>query len=134
MAFLEAAPLGLGPAYVVLLDRHRVRAPRLTNALERGTEVARSGGGRIVGVVREDVEEPSPEDLLPRRHRRPQVCVADRDDRQIRRQDEEQPRRGLEERAKVRSRGGGRLAFVHAPPVRHGRPFCVAALPADTAP
>ncbi len=102
MPLLEAAALGLGPANVILLQGHRVRDARLADAIERGAEVPRAGGRRVIGVVGEDLEEPSSDNLVPLRHRRFQVRVVRRDDRQVWRKDEEEPRRRLEDGTEVR--------------------------------
>src|SRR5260370_17251531 len=68
-ALLEAAALGLGPADVVLLNRHGVGGAGGAHGVERGAQVAHSVGGRVVGVVGEDVKQPAPAALLPPSHR-----------------------------------------------------------------
>src|SRR6185436_4196878 len=71
------------------------------DALKRPAQVARARGLRVVGVVREDVEDPAAGDLLALGQRRSQVRVGDRDDAQFRVQHQQWDRRVLKERAEV---------------------------------
>ena len=99
---LEPAALGLGSANVVLLDRHGVGDTILEHPVERGSQVSGPGGVRVVGVVREDVEETAAEDLLPLGHRGAQIRIARCHDLQVRGQHEIEPGGRLEERPEVR--------------------------------
>jgi hypothetical protein len=101
VAHLEPPALGLRPADVVLLHRHRVRPARLAHPLERRAQVADAGRGRIVGVVGEDVEDAAPEDVVAADHGRGQVRLAHRDDAKVGIEHQEQTRRTLEQRPKV---------------------------------
>jgi hypothetical protein len=79
--------------------------PWSADPAERGTEVANARRLRIVGVVGEHVEELAADDVLTLRHRRVEVGVAGRNDRQVRGEDEVESWRRLEKRPEV---GGGK--------------------------
>jgi hypothetical protein len=102
VAHLEApAFLGRAPD-VVLLHGHRVGRAAVAHAFQRRAQVAHAVRRRVVGVVREDVEDPATDDLVALRHRRREVRIAHRDDPELRVQDEVEPGRGLEKQSKVR--------------------------------
>lgn len=111
---VERAPVALfeggwipGAWNVVLLHRHRVRDAAVEHALERGAQVPGPGRLRVPRVVREHLEQPSPEDRRPLRHGRAQVGVADRDDREVGGQHEIEARDRLEQESEIS------LARVH---------------------
>src|SRR5574341_648527 len=63
----------------------------------------------VVGVVRKDLKEVSPQNFFALGHRGPQIGLADRDDNQGRRQDEVRPWCGLEQGPEVGARSVGGL-------------------------
>ena len=80
----EATALGFRTPNIVLLDGHRIRSHQREHARERGPQIRDPGCGRVVGVVGEDLEQRSTDDRLPARHRRLEVRIAYRHDRQVR--------------------------------------------------
>ncbi len=89
--FLESASFRFGPADVVFLHRHGIRRSILQHSGQRRAQIRDSGRGWVIGIFRKDVEQVSPQNLLPLRHRRAQIRVAHGHDRQGRRQNEVQP-------------------------------------------
>src|SRR5262245_16631901 len=77
--------------------------------VERCRQVADAGRLRVVGVVGEDVEQPSARDLLALGHRGLEVGVAGRDDAQLWVEDQVETRRTLEQGAEVRRLPEARL-------------------------
>ena len=104
-ALLESAAFGIGPRDVVLLDGHGVAHPVAQHPGQRCPQVAHALGGGVVGVVGEDVEDAPADDCGPSGPGRLQVGVAGRDDDELRVEDEEEARGGLEEHPEV---GSGR--------------------------
>ncbi len=107
-ALLEMAALMLRAPDVVFLERHGIGHPVADDAIERCLEIAGAGGGGIVGIVGEHVEESAPDDLVAPRHRRAQVRVAHRDDDEVGRQHQIESGRGFEQQAVID--GGLRVA------------------------
>lgn len=60
-----------------------------------------AGGGRVIGVVGEDLKQAATDDRRALGHRSQEVGVADGGDRQVGEQDEEAPGSGLEQRPEV---------------------------------
>ena len=79
-ALLEPAACLRGTADGMMLHGHDVGAARGEYPLERSPEVPNARSVRIVGIVREHVEQSTVEDGLPLCHGRPKVGVIDRDD------------------------------------------------------
>ena len=101
VTFLEVAAFRGRTPDVVLLHRHRVGHAELAHAIERRAQIPDAGRVGVVGVVGEDVEEVAPDDLVADRHRRAQVGVARGDNRQVRREDEIEARRRVEQQPEV---------------------------------
>ncbi|HET9106188.1 MAG TPA: hypothetical protein VFN79_03250 [Steroidobacteraceae bacterium] len=96
--------LPVGPLDVVFLDRHGIGRASRQHAMERGPEVADSVGGGIRRVVRENIEQALPDNLLVSglRDRKSRACCADhRETRCIGQQYEEDVRGLLEKKAVV---------------------------------
>jgi len=84
---------------------HRVRDAVGNHASERSAQGVHARRLGVGGIVGENVEDSPADDLVPLRHRGAQVGVADGDDREVGREDEEVLRRGLEQAPEVRSAG-----------------------------
>ncbi len=104
-ALLESTSRGGGPLDVVLLCGHRSGHPIPQHSLEGGSQIVNAVGGGVVGIVREDLEQRSAQNLLTLSHRGAQVAVAHRDDREVRRQDEIEVRCGFDELTKIGCHG-----------------------------
>jgi hypothetical protein len=97
ITLFETAAFRGGPAHVIFLHRHRIGRLALQRAHERGPQIADAGGVRRIGIVGKDVEDIAAENLLAAGHRRLEVGVRHRDDRQIGFQDQVKPGQGLEQ-------------------------------------
>lgn len=90
---------------VVLLHRHRVRLTVGDDACERRTQRADAGGGWVVGVVGESLEDAATNQPLTRRTRSLKVRVVRGDDAEalVGPKDQVRPRHRIEDRAEIES-------------------------------
>jgi hypothetical protein len=108
VSHFDAATLRFGARDVVLLDGHRVWGSRGEHARERRPQCRdRARRGAVDGVVGKHVEQDASHEVLALHHRGVQVRIGHGRDDEVRRHDEELPRRALEQRPKIRR--GGRL-------------------------
>ncbi len=103
--FFESAAFRFGPANIVLLDGHGVGPAEFEHANERCPQVIHAGCLRIVGIIREDFENATAQNLLATRHGGEQIGVADGDNSEVRRKDQIQAGSSLKQHPEIRLRG-----------------------------
>ena len=108
VTLLEPAAVRFGPADVVPPFRQGGGRPARPDAVKGGLKLLAAGGGEVVGVAGEHLEERLPGKVRAPGHRRAQIGVAGGGDPVafLGVHGQQDPRSGLEQRAEIDRRGG----------------------------